>query len=117
MSKIERGIEIKGHKGYWISSYGRVFNEKTGNPLLGYIHRSKHGGYWRVQIEKKRYMIHNLVAQAFLKRPGSEFNIVDHWDGNTFNNNLYNLEYVTQSENMKRWHERRKMQIPNRGKS
>lgn len=111
MNKIERWAKIKNHKGYYVSSFGRVYNKTTGNPLLGYIHRSKHGGYIRVQIQGKRYFVHNLVASAFLKQPGKEFNIVDHWDGNTLNNNVYNLEFVSQSENMKRWHERKKIDL------
>ena len=43
-------------------------------------------------------MIHRLVAQAFLPNEKEQ---VNHKDGNKLNNHVDNLQWVTQSENMK----------------
>lgn len=64
--------------------------------------------YPMVQITKnnvtRKYLIHRLVAEAFVDNPHSKKE-VNHIDGNKLNNNAYNLEWVTRSENMKHAHE------------
>lgn len=45
------------------------------------------------------FYAHRLVAETFLSNPHN-FNIVNHIDGNKLNNNITNLEWTTQSDNM-----------------
>lgn len=106
IDKKELWARIPGHKGFYISSFGRVYNSTSGKFLNGTLHKSRSGVYRRVAMEKTRYMVHCLVADAFIVRPADPIErlIVDHLDGNTLNNNASNLEWVTQSENVKRWH-------------
>jgi len=52
------------------------------------------GGY------KKFIKIHRLVAETFLENPDSK-PFVNHRDGDTHNNRLDNLEWVTHQENMR----------------
>jgi len=47
----------------------------------------------------KRYQVHRLVAQAFIPNP-NELSQINHKDGNTFNNDVNNLEWCTSSHNM-----------------
>lgn len=59
-------------------------------------------GYKRITIskdgEKKNFMIHRLVAQAFIPNPDNKPQI-NHIDGNKQNNNVTNLEWFTNGEN------------------
>lgn len=51
---------------------------------------------------------HRLVALTYLPNHDLFKNQVDHLDGNIFNNNLWNLEWVTEAENHRRAAEARK---------
>ena len=92
---------IKGYTGYKISDQGRIKNPK-GRFLKGNIHPK---GYKSVAIGRTSdkggiYHIHRLVAQIFLPNYyGKPF--VNHKDHNKANCKLYNLEWVTASENAK----------------
>lgn len=63
------------------------------------------GKYFRVTLivhaKRRTYTVHDLVAAAFLgSKP--EGALVDHKDGDTFNNSPENLEYVSAQENVRR---------------
>ena len=61
---------------------------------------------WYLYIElsnewiRKKYLIHRLVANAFIPNPENKKE-VNHIDWNKLNNNIENLEWNTQSENRK----------------
>lgn len=61
------------------------------------------GGYYRVCLTKNNkcywFRIHRLVAQAFIPNPNNKPN-VNHIDENPKNNNVNNLEWCTQLENV-----------------
>jgi hypothetical protein len=71
-------------------------------------HIKKYGvdskGYLRVTLSKdgtnKTYKVHRLVATAFTPNPDN-LPQVNHIDGNKSNNCVSNLEWCTQSENMR----------------
>ena len=84
---------------YLISKNGDVINSKT-NQKLNY--EKMRNGYLRVTIYhngRKRFLLHRLVAHCYLKNPQNKPQI-NHIDGNKLNNNVANLEYVTQTENI-----------------
>ena len=102
---IEQEIwkDIKGYDGkYKVSSLGNIksFTYKSKGKLLKPQEGRK--GYLQVLLYKNNKAhpkkVHRLVAEAFLgnfcKKPQ-----VNHIDGNKKNNNVSNLEMVTNSEN------------------
>ena len=61
------------------------------------------GGYLRIELKnestKKKFLIHRLVALAFIPNPENKLQ-VNHKDLNRRNNKLENLEWVTNQENV-----------------
>lgn len=85
---------IPGYEGkYWVTEDGRVFNR------LGEMRTYElPSGYKRIHFNKDRFLVHRLVAMAFLEKPdGCEF--VNHLDGNKGHNHRTNLEWCTKSQN------------------
>lgn len=60
-------------------------------------------GYVMIDLNKNgkhdRRLMHRLVGEHFLEKPDGK-NYINHLDGNTRNNNVDNLEWCTQSENI-----------------
>jgi hypothetical protein len=48
----------------------------------------------------KTFKVHRLVAGAFLKNLNSNFDQVNHKDGDKTNNNVWNLEWIDQTGNI-----------------
>lgn len=92
--------KVIGYDNYQVSNYGNVKRENKilkNNPFKNgyiYISLSKNG------IVTKR-TIHYLVAEMFLnhKRTGTNEIVIDHIDGNKQNNNLLNLQLISNREN------------------
>jgi hypothetical protein len=76
-----------------------VLGERRGRYLKQY---PCGGGYLGVKFSKqgkyRTMQVHVLVAETFLNRPEGIVE-VNHNDGNKWNNNLSNLEWMTKSEN------------------
>jgi len=88
---------IRGHEAYKVSTYGRVYSTKTLRVLKPLKHTN---GYLQVQLGRgNRYLVHRLVADAFLPNKHNK-PFVNHIDGNKVNNCADNLEWTTQGENM-----------------
>lgn len=88
-------VKVEGHPNYLVRDDGLVWSTNVNRflkPELGTR------GYRRVNLNGKRYLVHRLVAMAFLPNVNSKPQ-VNHIDGNKSNNALTNLEWATASEN------------------
>lgn len=95
---------IQGYEGlYEVSDTGRVFSLKFGKRRKIAAGLSS-SGYLSVVLQnsaKRRSLtVHRLVAFAFLENPEMKAT-VNHKDGVKTNNHVSNLEWNTQSENMR----------------
>ena len=65
-------------------------------------------GYFRIKLSKngvsKRYMLHRIIAEAFLLNP-NKLRVVNHINENKKDNRLINLEWCTHSENSLKYNE------------
>ena len=86
---------------YMVSNLGRVKNAHTGLILKPYVFRNAYLGVMlSYKGEKQFKLIHRLVATAFV--PGWRKGLqVNHKNGIKSDNRAENLEWVTQSENMR----------------
>lgn len=101
MACIEFFHPITDHEKYFISTYGRVYSSKTSRYLKAHMDTS---GYLAVILcengETTCSRLHRLVAECFLNNLRPDRTYVNHKDANKLNNNIDNLEWVTQAENM-----------------
>lgn len=85
---------------YLVSNCGRIRNTKTGNLLKG---RIRGDGYVEQNLSlstgKEYPMAHRVVYQMFVG-PLDPTKVINHIDGNRTNNNITNLEQITQQQNV-----------------
>jgi hypothetical protein len=93
---------IPGFDQYSVSTCGRIWSSKTERYLKPDLLRN---GYLQVTLRKnsksKKISVHRVVAETFR---GSDMRldfVVNHIDGDKTNNNVNNLEWRSQSDNLK----------------
>lgn len=98
---IEVYKTIEDYPNYEVSNLGNVRNIKTGRVLRPSMNK---GGYQYVGLclnrKSKIHLIHRLVATAFIPNLNDK-RTVNHINGIKTDNRVENLEWTTDSENMK----------------
>lgn len=89
VKSLER--KVKNRNGY------RVVKERLLKPSIS------NKGYYLVALSKNgklhTFAIHKLVMEHF-NRCAFDYEVINHIDHNKLNNNIFNLEYITQKENV-----------------
>lgn len=129
MDCVELWQDISGYDGiYAISNFGRIksverlVSRRTSEMIVRERIRKLNtgrNGYAVVSLYNngigKAYLVHRLVASAFIKNPENKRE-VNHIDCNKLNNFVDNLEWATPSENTKHAYDNGLIVVPNNGK-
>ncbi len=86
------------HKGCFVTEDGRVFSTARGK--LRELKQSQDGwGYYHISYKDKTRKVHRLIAETLIPNPDN-LPQVNHIDKNKLNNNVDNLEWVTNQRNV-----------------
>lgn len=115
---MEEWRDIEGYEGFYqVSDFGNVKSleriwystdkkgnkKKCSNKEMILKPANNGNGYLVVNLsyrqKTKMFLVHRLVAKAFIKNPENKAQ-VNHIDENKSNNNVKNLEWVTPRENL-----------------
>ena len=117
---IKKGIHFDFSSNYMVSSFGRLKALGNGNSNVGKrikirVQCKNGSGYLMVTLNYNNTIIivlmHRAVCQNFKLNPFCKYT-VNHLDSNKTNNNVYNLEWATSSENTIHAFKKGKMKSP-----
>lgn len=96
--------DVVGWEGvYQVSNYGEIKSLHYNKERI-MKQSTDTNGYLQVKLNKngngKAYLVHRLVAQAFIPNYHNK-PFINHLDSNPKNNKITNLEWCTQSENVR----------------
>ena len=97
--------DVVGYEGiYAVTSCGKVWSYKSKRFLTP---EDNGRGYLRVKLckdgKEKKYMIHRLVAEAYIPNP-ENLPQVDHIDNDKTHNYINNLQWITNRDNCRKSH-------------
>lgn len=100
----EEWREIAGTKGlYYVSNYGRVKSFVRDAEKGRLMKQSQVKGFLCINIKRDgkycSFLVHKLVAEAFLDKTSELHTYVSHLDRNIKNNKASNLVWITREEN------------------
>ena len=103
-------VKVMFHKSIYINNNGDLIRLPTLNKfkknkyefeLQNITPRLRKNGYYAIHFYGTEYRIHQLVAIHFLSHiPNKHINVIDHIDGNRLNNNVNNLQIISNFQNL-----------------
>ena len=109
----ENFLPVPGFQDLYATNYGKIiyirgYHVRKWYKTPGSVHNGKTKPYYRFRIGTKDYCVSRMIYAAWVDNSfpitasyGNEL-IIDHIDGDTFNNRLENLQLLTQSQNIKK---------------
>ena len=94
-TKVEEKGKLKNKGDYYISDNGRFYSTYSKRILKPQKDKK---GYLYIEIGRKKYKLHRLVAKYFISNPDN-LPQVNHKDCNKENNNYTNLEWCSNRYN------------------
>lgn len=94
--------EIKGYPNLYINDnldiFSNYINNQNKKGQFKLLKQSNSDGYFTVYCNYKSYLVHRLIAIAFIDNPNNKKE-VNHINGNKGDNRIENLEWCTRKEN------------------
>lgn len=97
---------MKEYDGFLVDDDLNIYNARTGKRLTPYVGSDGYMGISRRDENGNTHhnRVHVILAHCFIQNPNN-YKYVNHIDSNKLNNNLDNLEWCTNSENVYHgWH-------------
>ena len=114
--RVIRKFDESATKEYYVSIYGNFYSRLKSNGKVIQMKVVVDGqGYLRCNIKNKTTRVHVVVTETFI-RPRKKGEVINHRDSNRLNNNLNNLEIVTQSENVQHAWDMKRRKVSGHGK-
>lgn len=97
--------DIPGYEGlYAATSDGQIWSYRRNIFLRPTMRKGYLAVYLRKDGKGKSYYVHRLVGLAFIPNP-QNLETIDHIDGNKLNNNADNLQWLSRTNNIRKyWH-------------
>lgn len=114
--RIVRKFDENSTREYYVSIYGNIYSKLKSTGKVIQIKVAKDGqGYYRFNCKGKTVKVHIVVAETFI-RPREKGEVINHRNSDRECNELWNIEIVSQSENVKHAWDMKRRKVTGKGR-